>query len=855
MARTKIVLNAVIDQVASHLGNTRSICRNSDVPPPLWEHISSTSASDGCEPSAIGVRRDQRRRRSTAKDDSMRDPVITAPEAKSEPAANVISAPATWATGLPAIAVTIRRSVQHMGASRAVRALAVINQPDGYDCPGCAWPEATPSQRNRLEFCESGVKAVAEAAPKARIDAAFFAEHSLEDLRSRSDFWLGEAGRLTSPMVKRPGATHYEPISWHDAFTEIAGQLHALQDPNEAVFYTSGRTSNEAAFVFQLLARCFGTNNLPDCSNMCHEPTSLALGGSIGIGKGSVRLEDFAAADVIVIAGQNPGSNHPRMLTTLEAAKRGGAKIVAINPLPEAGLLRFKNPQKLRSLLGHGTDLADIHLPIRLGGDHALFQLWNSRLVRLAVERPSTIDRLFIDRYTSGFVELAEHYGTVDEEALFAATGLAVDAENAAFEIIAGAKRLIICWAMGITQHLDAVATINEMTNLALLGGHIGRPGAGLCPVRGHSNVQGDRTMGIFERPEPELLDALEAEFTTPMPRVDGLDTIDAVRAFATGTARIFIGLGGNFVRATPDTDLTETALTQAQLTVQISTKLNRSHVMCGATAIILPTLSRLDTDIGPNGSQFVTVEDSMGLVHRSSGVLAPPSSSLRSEATIVCDLAEQLLGPAHKVPWAAFRDDNDAIRDCIAQVIPGFEQFNQRVSVPEGFSLPHPPRDERRFPTDDGTAKFTITKVRPADRPTDQLTLQTLRSHDQYNTTIYGHDDRYRGISGDRHIIMVNPTDITRLGFIDGDIVDIISTFEDRDRTATGYRIVAYPTPLGCAAAYYPETNVLIALDHHGAGAQTPAAKAIPVRLEHHKPTRSTACSHPAPSTESKEP
>ncbi len=785
----------------------------------------------------------------------MHDPIAIASETEREPFAHVIRAPANWATGLPAIAVTLRRSIQHMGVSSAMKALAVINQPEGFDCPGCAWPETQPSQRHRVEFCESGAKAVAEAAPKARIDASFFAAHSLEDLRSRSDFWLGETGRLTSPMVKRSGGTHYEPISWHDAFAEIAGQLRALHDPNEAVFYTSGRTSNEAAFVFQLLARCYGTNNLPDCSNMCHEPTSLALGDSIGIGKGSVRLEDFAAADVIVIAGQNPGSNHPRMMTTLEAAKRGGAKIVAINPLPEAGLLRFKNPQRLRGLLGHGTDLADIHLPIRLGADHALFQLWNARLMRRAIEQPSAIDRSFIDRYTSGFDELAEHYETVDQEALFATTGLAADAMDTAFEIIAGARRLIICWAMGITQHLDAVDTINEMTNLALLGGHIGRPGAGLCPVRGHSNVQGDRTMGISERPKPELLDALEAEFSTPMPRLDGFDTIDAVRAFSTGTARVFVGLGGNFVRATPDTDLTETALTQATLTVQISTKLNRSHVMCGATAIILPTLSRLDADIGANGPQFVSVEDSMGLVHRSSGVLTPPSSSLRSEATIVCDLAGQLLGPAHKVPWASFRDDNDAIRDCIARVIPGFERFNERVRVRGGFSLPHPPRDERRFPTDDGTAKFTITNVGSTARPADQLTLQTLRSHDQYNTTVYGHDDRYRGISGDRHIIMVNPTDITRLGFLDGDIVDIVSTFADRDRIARGYRIVAYPTPLGCAAAYYPETNVLIALDHHGAGAQTPAAKAIPIRLEHHTPTCSTAGSDSAVNTDGKEP
>lgn len=741
--------------------------------------------------------------------------------------------PERSATGLPAIVNSARRTLRKMGARRTAAALRVINQPGGFDCPGCAWPEAPPSERHRIEFCESGAKAVAEEGTTARIDEAFFARHSLDDLRERSDFWLGEAGRLTSPMIKRPGDTHYTPIAWDAAFAEIAGQLLGLDSPDRAIFYTSGRTGNEAAFLYQLMARSYGTNNLPDCSNMCHEPTSFALGRSIGIGKGSVQMADFALADVILVVGQNPGSNHPRMLTTLEEAKQAGARIIAINPLPEAGLLRYKNPQTVRGLVGHGTKLADIHLAIRLGGDQALFQLWNRRLVLESAARSQSVDDVFIADHTSGFEALALHLADVDEAGLLAATGLEPAAVDQAYSIVAGAKRLIICWAMGITQHLDAIATIDEMTNLALLGGHIGRPGSGLSPIRGHSNVQGDRTMGIFERPEDELLDALDEQFAITTPRDPGHDTLDAVRALSTGQARIMIGLGGNFVRATPDTNLTERALASAQLTVQISTKLNRSHVICGDTAIILPTLGRTDADNSAEGSQFVTVEDSMGIVHSSTGVLDPPSTLLRSEVAIVCDLAAALLGPHFPTDWGAMRSNNDRVRDHIALVIPGFTDFNRRVRIPGGFALPHAPRDSRVFPTDDGKAHFTVTRVATREGAPGELLLQTLRSHDQYNTTIYGHHDRYRGITGDRHVILLNPDDVERLGFVDGDRVDIVSTLAGPERRAPGYRIVGYPTPIGCAAAYYPETNILIPLDHHGPDAQTPAAKAVPVRLE----------------------
>ncbi len=745
--------------------------------------------------------------------------------------------PETSAAGVPAVITSITRSLELMGTRRTLRTLSVINQPEGFDCPGCAWPEAAPGMRDRVEFCENGAKAVAEEAMTARADPAFFARHSIDDLRGRSDHWLGHAGRLTTPMIRRPGETHYVPISWQDAFDAIARELRGLDHPNQASFYTSGRTSNEAAFLWQLLVRSFGTNNLPDCSNMCHEATSVALADAIGIGKGSVTLEDFDDADVILVVGQNPGTNHPRMLTTLEAAAARGAHIVAVNPLPEAGLLRFRNPQTVRGVIGSGTALATTHLPISLGGDRALFQLWNRWLLQREATRPGTIDREFIDEHCGGFDQLAAHLETIDVDALLAETGLGEVEVRQAFETVAGARRLIICWAMGITQHVGAVDTIREMTNLALLGGHIGRRGAGLCPVRGHSNVQGDRTMGIWEHPKSAFLDALEAEFGVSMPREAGLDVVDTVRAMVSGELKVMIGLGGNLLKAVSDSDVAEAAHAGMDLTVQISTKLNRTHVIGGATSIILPTLGRTELDRSPRGEQFVTVEDSMSLVHASRGVLDPASAELLSEAAIVCDMARAIFGDDHPVRWAMLRDDNDAVRDHIARVVPGFDEFNRRVRIPGGFALPHGPRDDRTFATPSGRAEFAVTRATPVERAPGTLTLQTLRSHDQYNTTIYGFDDRYRGISGNRQVIMVNPADLDELGLANGELVDIVALFDDRDRRVLGFRVVAYPTPRGCAAAYYPETNPLIALDHQSTESGTPASKAVPIRLARHTP------------------
>ncbi|MFN8053124.1 MAG: FdhF/YdeP family oxidoreductase [Acidimicrobiales bacterium] len=747
-----------------------------------------------------------------------------------------VGTPSSAAAGVTAVAVSLRRSIEHMGVTRTARTLNVINQPEGFDCPGCAWPEADPAHRHRIEFCENGTKAVAEEATTERIGPVFFAQHSVDELAERTDYWLGRQGRLTRPMVRRPGATNYSPIDWDDAFALVADELRSLDSPDEAVFYTSGRTSNEAAFVYQLMVRAFGTNNLPDCSNMCHEATGVALGAAIGVGKGSVRLADFAEADVILVVGQNPGTNHPRMLSTLEEAKRGGATIIAINPLPEAGLLRFRNPQRVRGIAGAGTELSDLHLPIRLGADRALFQRWSRQLIERDAIAPGTVDRAFVEAHTHGYDELAAHLATLDPDALLAATGLERELVDEAFEHVAGAKRLIICWAMGITQHVGAVETIREMTNLALLGGHIGRPGAGLCPVRGHSNVQGDRTMGIWERPAPAFLDRLEAEFGLPMPRDDGHDVADAIGAFVDGDAKVLFCLGGNFVRAIPDTERAEAALARARLTVHVSTKLNRSHVAGGRTALILPTLGRTEVDLQATGNQFVTVEDSMGMVHRSQGVLQPADHHLRSEVAIVTGIAEALLGRDSGIDWAGFRDDYSTIRDHISRVVVGFDDFNTRVASPAGFELPHPPRDRREFPTATGAANFAVTADASAAAdltPANGLLLQTLRSHDQYNTTIYGLDDRYRGISGGRLVVMVNPTDIERLGLRDGQLVDLVSHFPDGERRVRDFRVVAYDTPPGCAAAYYPETNPLIALDHRSIEAGTPASKAVPITLE----------------------
>ena len=725
-----------------------------------------------------------------------------------------------------------------MGTGRTVRTLRLLNQREGFDCPGCAWPEprqADGERRKLAEFCENGAKAVAEEATKRRVSAEFFADHSIGDLAGKTDYWLGQQGRITEPVVLHDGATHYEPISWDGAFDLIANQLRALDDPNQAMFYTSGRTSNEAAFLYQLLARSFGTNNLPDCSNMCHESSGAALAETTGIGKGTVSLADIHRADLIMVVGQNPGTNHPRMLSALEEAKANGAKVIAVNPLPEAGLMRFKNPQNVRGVVGKGTPLADEFAQIRLGGDLAFFQALGHLLLQWEEEAPGTIvDQAFIEASTHGFEDYAKQVRDLDWNAVGEATGLPREQIEHIAHMLVESERTVYCWAMGLTQHKHAVPTIKEVVNVALLRGMIGKPGAGLCPVRGHSNVQGDRTMGIWEKMPESFMDRLSEEFGIPVPREHGLDAVDSIRAMRDGRGKVFFAVGGNFAAATPDSELTERALRSCELTVHVSTKLNRSHVVHGRTALILPTLGRTEHDVQAGGEQFVTVEDSMSAVHISRGRLHPASEHLLSEVAIVCRLAGALFGPGHAVPWRDFEGDYDLIRERIAAVVPDCSDYNTRVRQPDGFVLPNAPRDSREFTgTKTGKATFTANELDFPEVPEGRLLLQTLRSHDQYNTTIYGLSDRYRGIENGRRVVFVNPDDIAALGVADGQMVDLVSEWRDGDRRAKRFRVVSYPTARGCAAAYFPEANTLVPLDSVADTSNTPVSKAIVIRLE----------------------
>ena len=750
----------------------------------------------------------------------------------------LIGAPKTTAAGLRAVLVSAQRGFREMGLIRTAQAWRRLNQRDGFDCPGCAWPEDH-GGRKLAEFCENGAKAVAEEATLRVVTPEFFARHSVTELAGKPEYWLSQQGRLTHPMVLRPGDDHYRPIEWDAAFSLIGEQLRELPTPDAAAFYTSGRTSNEAAFLYQLMVRSFGTNNLPDCSNMCHESSGTALTESIGIGKGSVTVADLEQADLIVIAGQNPGTNHPRMLSVLEKAKENGATIVANNPLPEAGLIGFKDPQKVHGVVGRGIPIADEFVQIRIGGDMALFKGLGRLLMEAEDRAPGgVVDRDFIAAHCHGFDEYEADIRKVDLETVVTATGIDRVQLDRVATLLARSRKTIVCWAMGLTQQTHAVATIAEATNLLLLRGMIGKPGAGLCPVRGHSNVQGDRTMGIWERAPETFLAALDQEFGITSPRKHGFDTVNAIRAMRDGQVSVFVGMGGNFASASPDTAVTEAALANCALTVQVSTKLNRSHVVHGRTALILPALGRTDRDLVDGRKQVVSVEDSMSMVHLSRGSLHPPGDQVRSEVSIICQLARTLLGPEHPVPWERFAADYDAIRDSIASVVPGCTDYNRKVRQPDGFQLPHPPRDSRDFPTLTGKANFAVNPLSWVSVPPGRLILQTLRSHDQYNTTIYGLDDRYRGVKGGRRVIFINPADIEAFGLRQGDRVDLISEFTDADgrlqeRRAADFLVVPYPTPVGNAASYYPETNPLVPLDHVAAKSNTPVSKAIVIRLE----------------------
>ncbi|RZF01235.1 FdhF/YdeP family oxidoreductase [Streptomyces albidoflavus] len=745
-----------------------------------------------------------------------------------------VTPPKTWATGVPAVTHALEYALGQTSVRRTALTLLNINQAKGFDCPGCAWPEPAPGKRHRNEYCENGGKHIADEATSRRVTAGFFREHSIAELDTKSDYWLNQQGRLTEPMVKRPGATHYEPLGWDEAFGILADELRSLASPDEALFYTSGRLNNEAAFLLQLFARAYGTNNLPDCSNMCHESSGSALGETLGIGKGSVSLDDIHEADLVFVVGQNPGTNHPRMLSALEETKRNGGQVVAVNTLPEAGLMRFKHPQKARGVIGRGTEIADQFLHIRAGGDLALFQALNLLLLEAEDEAPGTVlDHAFIASDTTGFETFAEHARKTRWEDVLEATGLTREEIEEVHRRVLAGRKVIVCWAMGLTQQKHGVPSIREIVNFLLLRGSIGRPGAGVCPVRGHSNVQGDRTMGVWERMPREFLDALGREFSFTPPAHHGLDAVDSIRAMRDGRASFFLGVAGNFVRATPDSEVTEAALRRCRLTAQISTKLNRSHTVCGETALILPTLGRSDRDVQEGGLQFYTVEDSMSEVHASRGRLAPASPHLLSEVAIISRLARRTLGDEPAVPWEEFERDYGTIRDRISRVVPGFEEFNARVDRPGGFTLPNPV-NEGVYPTPSGKAVFTRNEFTMLRAPEGHLILQTLRSHDQWNTVPYAMNDRYRGIHNARRVVLVNPADLAALGLADRDLVDLVGVWEDgRERRAPAFRVVSYPTSPGSAAAYYPETNVLVPLDSVADISNCPTSKGVVVRLE----------------------
>ena len=745
-----------------------------------------------------------------------------------------VGKPEHAAVGMPGIYWSMKYAMNEMGPKRAAKTLLSMNHIDGFDCPSCAWPD--PDRRKAAEFCENGAKAVAWEATRKRVGADFFAEHSVSELLSHDDHWLEHQGRLTEPMYLPPGATHYRPISWEESFRLIADRLDAMASPDRAVFYTSGRASNEAAFLYQLLARRLGSNNLPDCSNMCHESSGTALTQTLGIGKGTVTYDDIAQeSGLILIAGQNPGTNHPRMLTALEEAKRHGARIVAINPLPEAGLIRFRNPQSARGVSGIGTKMADTHLSVRLNGDLALF----AGLNKLLVER-GAVDQDFIDHYTDGYDAAVQAWSALDWATIEEHSGLTRAEIAALADDVQAHDRVIVCWAMGLTQHKNAVATIREIVSFLLLRGNVGRPGAGAAPIRGHSNVQGDRTMGIWEKMPDTFLDSIRDEFGFEPPREHGLDTVAALRAMRDGEVDVFMALGGNFAVATPDTAVATKAMENVGLTIGIQTKLNRSHLHHGREALILPCLGRTERDITDAGEQFVTVEDSMSMVHSSRGKLLPGSPLLRSEVQIICGVGAALFGPASdqgeakdRIDWSGMARDYTTIRRHISHVVPGFHAFEERVAHPGGFELPNGARDSLDFKTSTGKGRITANPLTAVHVPPGHLLLQTFRSHDQFNTTVYGYDDRYRGIKHGRNVVFVNPEDLTALGLADGDMVDLVSVAEDGERRLSGLRAVGYPTTVGCAATYYPEANVLVPLDSVADESNTPVSKSLVVKLE----------------------
>tara|TARA_R110002051_G_scaffold797_7_gene3842 strand:- start:349 stop:2658 length:2310 start_codon:yes stop_codon:yes gene_type:complete len=744
------------------------------------------------------------------------------------------TSPKKVAAGIPAVISSAKHVFGEMGLGRGLKALANLNQKGGIDCPGCAWPDPDDERSTIAEYCENGAKAIAEEATTKKLDTTFFQENSVSQLSMLSDYEIGKKGRLAQPMYLPEGSDHYQEISWEGAFSKIAQHLNGLKSPDEAIFYTSGRTSNEAAFLYQLFVREYGTNNMPDCSNMCHESSGVALTDTLGIGKGSVKLEDFYETEVILILGQNPGTNHPRMLSALKKAKENGATIISINPIIETGLLNFSNPQEIKGALGIKSKLTDLYLQVKINGDMALLQALVKLMLLEEDKDPGVVfDLDFIKEKTQGFEDYLTHIRTLDLNNLIDECGIPLQTLQSVANILCNNNRIIACWAMGLTQHKNSVNTIKEVVNLLLLKGSIGKPGAGTCPVRGHSNVQGDRTMGIYEKPSASFLDRLQKVFHFNPPRKHGFDTVESITAMHSGKARVFFAMGGNFLSATPDTLFTAKALQKCDLTVQVSTKLNRSHLIHGKEALILPCLGRTDKDLIKGELQFVSVENSMGVVHSSKGSLKPISSQMLSEPAIVCQLAMATLKNS-KVDWEKYLQHYDHIRDSIEECIPGFENYNQKVRQPSGFYLPNGARDNS-YNTTSGKANFSISNSEAIVLAEGELLMMTIRSHDQFNTTIYGLNDRYRGIFNERRLILMHPKDIERYQLKERDLVDLYNFHNNTERVAHKFIVLSYNIPEKCCATYFPEANVLVPLNSTADKSNTPTSKSVIIKLKKH--------------------
>ncbi len=734
-----------------------------------------------------------------------------------------IKKPPSKVAGLKAVTNSFKIGIAETGIRRTMQTMRSVNRFDGFDCPGCAWPDPD-NHRSGFEFCENGAKAFATEATNARVTPDFFAQNSVSTLSMQSDMWLDKQGRITQPMFLDADKENYVPIEWEDAFAIIRDSID-LNSPERVALYTSGRCSNEAAFLWGTLARQIGTNNLPDCSNMCHESSGVALSQSIGIGKGTVTLDDFDHSDLVIVVGQNPGTNHPRMLSALASCKRNGGSVLSINPLEEAAMKRFKHPQEIIGMIGRGTQIADDHIPVRINGDSALFK----GFAKIILDN-ETQNHEFIESHTTGYDELVDHLNSVSWDEIERISGISRDRISEIGNIISKSKRMIVCWAMGITQHKNSVATIQDIVNLLLLGGHFGRQGAGVCPVRGHSNVQGDRTVGINHHPSEAFLQAIDTEFGITAPRNSGVDTVRLIQGALEDEFDVLLCMGGNLLSAMSDTLSTAEALSKIDLTVQISTKLNRSHLVTGRRALILPCLGRTEIDAQSSGNQFVTVENSMGVVHSSTGSLPPASNSLKSEVSITCSIGNAIFG-SQPINWPSFTDNYDIIRDSIQRVIPGFENYNERVRKKGGFYLPNGPRDGPTWNTASGLAVFNSNELSSIDQDNGYV-MMTIRSHDQYNTTIYGMDDRYRGIHKSRRIVLMNPDDMEEEGIVPSEEIDLISEYQGTERHAERWKVVPYSIPRGNVATYFPEANVLIPLDSVAELSNTPTSKSVLVRI-----------------------